>query len=442
MKRILAIFLLPPLAFAYSANDGAKTIASDGSQSDTQAAFDYADAKNQDGWEITIGTAGGSYTWTTTVAMASTFVHSVRIRSAGGWANKTTLTGNFSTGGSALELIVTSGKYTEISGFIFKAAAGAGFGTGWVNFDTNAVGDVHNGFRIHHCRFEDAGGDSGSKGPMLGIVWPNRWSSGFIDGLVDQNYFYTANSNTLTNDMVYCYAGTTGTGALDLGQWAGSMTWGTNQTIRIENNDFDVASGNTVEGNPAIDSAYYGVRRLIRYNRFHNTVIVAHGADSAPSSTLQDEILHNTFTYDTNDAIDFIYYHRGGSCRFGLNTINFSNGASANQIVKTAIDHHGSRSLGFQQIGHGASSGTEVVEPDYVWGNTINGGSPTVVGAPNNPNAALEDITGMYVLNTHYFLSAPGGFSEIAYPDSLNTDVGSPGIAGGKAKIGGKATFK
>jgi len=52
-------------SWAYTANDGAKTVLTDGSESDTTSGFLYAQAKAQDGWVITIGTAGQAYTWTT-----------------------------------------------------------------------------------------------------------------------------------------------------------------------------------------------------------------------------------------------------------------------------------------------------------------------------------------------------------------------------------------
>ncbi len=65
MKTIKAAFafaFLPCFGFAFTNNDTARTATSDGSAADTQAALNYIDAKNQDGWTLTIGTVGSSYT--------------------------------------------------------------------------------------------------------------------------------------------------------------------------------------------------------------------------------------------------------------------------------------------------------------------------------------------------------------------------------------------
>ncbi len=424
-------------------NTGTKTGSSDGSQSDTQALIDFVRNRAEDGWVLTIGTAGGSYTWASPVDLngAGTWAYSVTIQSAGGDSNKTTLTANFSTGGSALVLRATNNKLVRFTGFICKVTAGNYLSTGWVNVDTHGVGDCANSFRIDHNRFEDAGGNVSGKGPMVGVVWPNRWSSGAVYGLIDNNTFYTADSSVNTNDGVYVYAGTSGSADTDLGQWNNSMTWGTASTVCVEHNTFTVAAGLTVEGNPAIDGAWFGARILSRYNTFNNWVTVHHGADSAKSSVLQVESFHNIYNLTANDAVDYIHYHRGGCLRFAFNTINLSGGATVNQIIKTAMDHDASRSFLFQTISHGATAGVESVLGDYIWSNTINGGSPTLVGQPANPNANSDTTTGQYVLNTNYFLSAPGGFSELAYPHPLNTDGPTPGnvTVTGRLK---SATFK
>lgn len=412
--------------WASSKSDVAKTGITDGSSTDLQAALDYIRGRAEDGWVITHGDPGGNYTHSAVVDFngAGTWTNSVTIKSAGGVANKTTLTANFSTSGSALAARVRNGKLINIYGFIFKVSAGNYLSTGWVNFDTNTTGNVFLGFRCHHNRFEDAGGNTASnRGPMLGISFPDRSNSGAIYGLIDQNVFYTTDSSVTTCDGVYVYCGNTGASSTDLGNWNGSMTWGTTDTVCIENNVFTVAAGNTVEGNPAIDSAWFGGRLLVRYNTFTNWVTVGHGADSAKSSVLQSEYYHNTYNLTTNDAVDYIHYHRGGCLRFYDNTINCTGGASLNQIIKTAMDRDASRAFKFQTISHGTTAGVESVHGDYVWSNHYNGTSATEVGQPNNPNNQGDTTTGQYVLNTNYFLSAPAGHSEIVYPHPLNDDT-------------------
>ena len=414
------------MSWAGTVNDGLKTGTATATVADVQAAFDYVRGKAQDGWVITIGAAGDNVTWTSAVDMGSGFANSVKIQSAGGDANKTTITLNFTDGGSGIILRVTDNKLVQFTGFRILTGAGQSFGTGAIGIRTSRTGQNRNSIRIDHCRFENCANHA------IGVLYPEVYNSGPIYGLVDHCVF----ANTATHNGVYIHAGTPGTGHLDIGEWNNSMTWGTADTFTIEDCTFSLTGADTVEGNPANDSAWYGARWMARHNVFTNWVLVSHGADSAPSSTLQVEVLHNTFNLVTNDAVDFVMYTRGGSLRFYDNTVTLSNGATlGNQVVKTAIDTDVNRSVGFQQIGHGASGGTEVVEPDYFWGNHIDAGvTGPLVGAPqNNP--------GLWNLNTQYFLSAPGGFTELAYPHPLNTDGATSGVVtvSGRLKA---ATFK
>ena len=57
-------------------NDSAKTVSSDGSASDTQAAIDYVASKNQDGWVITL--AAGKFSLLI-VATASTSTPAAKV---------------------------------------------------------------------------------------------------------------------------------------------------------------------------------------------------------------------------------------------------------------------------------------------------------------------------------------------------------------------------
>ncbi len=401
-------------------NDATKTGSSDGSQSDTNSLLSYIAGKGQDGWVATVGTAGGSYTWTSQIDLSPNGLNlqnAIKIQSAGGSSNKTTITFNFS-GNSGILLPAINNKLCQLTGFIIKTGAGQTLSTGALGFRTVTTGTAANAFRIDHCQFDDCAGHA------IGILYDNVWNSGAAYGLIDQNTFNTTGT---AHNGIYIFAGTSQASDTALGEWNGDMTWGTVNTVCVENNTFNFSGASDyVEGNPAIDSAYFGARWLARYNTFNNWVCVSHGADSAPSSTLQVEMFHNIFNLSINNAADFIMYTRGGSLRFYDNTVNLSNGASLpNQIIKTAIDTYAGRSTGFQQIGHGAVGGTETVVPDYIWGNTIPGGTGPLVGQPISPNQSNVNVSGMFVNNTQYFLSAPSGFSELVYPHPLNTDGGS-----------------
>lgn len=402
--QFLGFCVLASLAFAYSANDGAKTISTDGSQADTQSAFDYVDAKNQDGWVITIGTVGGSYTWTSSVEFASTMVNDCVIISAGGIGNKTAIAMNFTYGGSGILLRGNDNKTAEIYGFSFTTPGGNTLGTGVIGVGGTGTAVAHNAIKIHDCSFDNCANYA------VGVLWPDVNSVGAIYGVI---YNCTLTANTAVNGM-YFFAGNSST------NWSsGNMTWGTADTIVVEDCTFNM-SVTTVEGRPAIDSSYNGARWMARHCTFTHWVCVAHGADSAPTSTLQVEMLHNTFNLTINDAVDYIMYLRGGSMRFWDNTVNLSGGASLNQIIKTANDsalpgtpiaagEH------FQQVGHGVVSGVEAFVMVRVWGNTINGGSPTLFGLPVTNNNLVS--------GTHYLLTDPGDYTELAYPHPLRGAV-------------------
>src|SRR4051794_35916569 len=66
MRRLLLalIFCTVSASYGYNRDDASKTITSDGSLADTQAAVNYVRDRGQDGWVLTVGAAGGNYTWT------------------------------------------------------------------------------------------------------------------------------------------------------------------------------------------------------------------------------------------------------------------------------------------------------------------------------------------------------------------------------------------
>jgi hypothetical protein len=399
-NAILLCLMIPCVACAFTANDAAKTITSDGSHTDTQAALDYIDGKNQEGWVLTVGTAGASYTWTAAVGMASTSNHGLTITSAGGAANKTIITADRGVvGGQALALRPSDNKLTRVTGFTFRTAPGTALGSGVIAVDPNltSTATMRNAFRIDHCRFENF------QNIGITVLSPNT-TGGAVYGLVDNcDFVISSGANGL-----YIYSGSNGN------NWNGSMTWGTADTVVIEDCTF-TKTGLTEEGRPAVDSSYFGARWMLRRSTLTNWVLVAHGADTAPTSTMQVEVLHNNISLTANDSVDFIMYLRGGSMRFWDNAVSLTNGATLNQIVKTAIDPCCGNPATFQQIGHGAVNGVETLVPVHVWGNNTPGGV-TLVGAPNN-NANLWN------LGTEYYVTDPAlignAYTELAYPHPL-----------------------
>lgn len=440
-RRIFVLFLLSGALLRAdwdsTVNDTLKTGTTDGSQSDTQHAFDYVDAKNQDGWVINIGTAGGSYSWTSAANMAATLVHSVTVQGTGGLGNPTIITASGSISGQMLGLRVTVSKLTRLQYLDFRGA-GKTFSSGMVAVDNTGSTTSIDSYCIQYCAFSDAS-------LMLQILGPDRNSCGAAFGCIAANTFTMNGSQS----GIYVNVGNSDN------QWLGNMTWGTNQTVDIESNTF-TQTGNTVEGNPAVDSRYDGARYLFRYNTMVNMSCVAHGADSAPTSTLQVEFLHNTISYVTNDGVDFVLYLRGGSARCWDNTVTLTNGATLNQIFKSAMDNNTHDGTGantwtstaglnpvFQQLGHGAlvggSNGGEVLTPCAYWGNTTPVGV-TVIGAPDN-------FPQYWNLNTQYWNDDPANhsapYTEYTYPNPLRSGLGTVASGmSGTAILTGTATLK
>lgn len=429
MKRLLLALLLCPLAsFGYSVVGF--NVTTDGSQSDTQAAFTYVDGLNADGYTIIIGTAGGSYTWTSPVGFASTMTHAVTIASAGGAANKTTITLDWDDTGTGITLRATDNKLCRFTGFIVTTAAGRVIQTGAVGVMSTGTSTARNAYRIDHCNFVQCTNQA------IFVLWPDT-AGGTIYGCIDNCAFTT----TTSHGGIYFHSGNDGNNWTTGGTTNGSMTLGTYDTNIVEDCTF-TNTGSIIPGFPAIDSSHDGVRWCARYNSFTDWVCVAHGSDSAPTSTLQVEFYFNTIT--VTGGCDYGLYIRGGILIAFSNTITVSGGGFYNFAFKFGADSTGSSYPFFQQVGRGTVAGTETTLGCYIWSNTTSLGGGTLVAASATPLNTMRatDIQ----LNRDYYTVAPNGGTPItSYTPAAHprySDTGSPGAAGGKAKIGGKGSFK
>jgi hypothetical protein len=387
---LLAIFvLLPAVGLCYTNNDIAKTISTDGSATDTQNGINYMAGKAQDGWVITVGTAGGTYNWATSVSVPAGFVHSYTIQGAGSGATRSKIVSTHSNF-SSFNILTNDGKLARLTNFIFNSTGTQSGGFLTISPPTNGI--AHQSFRVDHCRFQDCHDFA------VRISQANQ-NEGTTYGLFDHDDFY----DTSSGDGIYIFAGN------NANQWKTNMTWGTVDTVVIEDCTFTCTSP-TVPGNPAIDSAYNGARWCARHNTFANWVCVVHGADSAPTSTLQVEFHHNTMTVDISD---YGLYCRGGCIMASNNTFSPSS-AFPNQVFKFANDSPG----GFEKVGNGAVKGVETRLGAYFWNN-----SPNFLGA----------IPSGLSIGVNIFPIAPGpglpitSYTELVYPHPLQSSPTPPG---------------
>lgn len=385
------------------ANDAAKTVSSDGSISDTQAAVNYVDAKNADGWVLTVGSAGASYTWGSQLSINISHVTTIKGASA---TNRPTITS--AAGGTGISMGVTNGKTITIRDFIFNE---------WNTSDSSTLFQISGSgvdcWRITNCKFNHGApskivrvGNSGGGGTLtLGAEGPY--------GLVDN-----------------CQCGSgAGFYFFEVGQnWRRPMTWGTNKAFYVEDCTF---TGSSIEFLTAVDS-WNGARYVFRHNTLTNMFVASHGADSAGTlnSVLQMEVMHNTFTVST--AFDKAFFVRGGTFVFFDNKLN---GAGYNFGVKmtyfratpgtnTAVDRFYPQDYVGTMMPCSGYVGTTGADPKwpsepwgsvpaYIWGNT--GNAPLQYGIANSNSG------GFNAPNRDYFLTPKPGYTEYTYPHPLRT---------------------
>ena len=217
-------------------------------------------------------------------------------------------------------------------------------------------------WRIDHVRFDNVADRAiivGSPGSNAGGIGPY--------GLVDNCWFESTGG---AYRGLYLYFGN------DSRSWTTAHSFGTDRAIVVEDSVFN-RTGQTVPGLPAIDSAYGGVRWVLRHSTLNNWLAVLHGSDSAPTSTLQFEFNHNTVR--VSQAVDYALYIRGGTGVATGNNIGITgspNNAGYNSAFKMVRDGPcGSGYPCFQQVGRGVVNGAEGSVPVYIWNNTYTPGN-------------------------------------------------------------------
>jgi len=351
---LLTAFGVNP-ASAYTANDGAKTILTDGSYSDTVAAETYVDNKNEDGWVITIGNAGGAYSWAS--ALTINIDHNVTIQGASSISRPTiTMTHNSNAG---ITIANTPGKTITVKDMILRST-----GTNEKLITISGGGTSPNVFRISNVRFNDR---------SQRAIWVYA-----SYGLIDNCYFDGNNAGISSIEIQPRPAGA---------GWTGNMEFGTTSTVTIEDCVFSLTSSSPYI-QQSMDSDRGG-RYIFRYNNLTNFNIATHGDDSSGinNSVLHGEIYKNNFWFSPPRLPDFMMILRGGSHVVFSNTVSHSGNDSANHMVKqwylrgnsSGGDGQAGGELknsypadypGHQQVGRGVTGGVSGQPfPTYYWNN-------------------------------------------------------------------------
>jgi hypothetical protein len=424
MKFLSITSLLLSLVFsghAFTANDAAESMQTDGSYADTVGALAYIATKAQDGWVMTIGSAGGSYVWTNEIQY--TTANAITIQGADP-NNRPQIAFN-TTAREGLYLNASASNHlVTLKDLAFT----------WVSNQpyANLVTIEGNGvcFRVTNCKFLAE--------PLLKHVLQigsiNTDYNPGPYGLIDHCQWPMAFADTYNLINVEHNGDATTTGYTNYG-WTLPMSWGTTNTVVIEDCSFSLPNINVLG---AVIEADAAARFCLRHCNITNLTVSSHGvASGAKQSTLQVEMYQNNFVltpYSTNAVTtqSYLFWQRGGSCVVWSNTIadNYywdlakvfyfsvecassllgTEGACSNTLVYPA------NYPGYQQVGRGVVNGAEGSAPCYVWGNT----TPATAYGDFQLGVDSGDAPFMQMGRDVYTNAMPG-YSALVYPHPLAT---------------------
>lgn len=292
VKLVLALFaiLLCSKAYAFDADNAAKTIRSDGSMTDTKNAISYVKARSQEGWVLTVGEPGASYTWTGDVQVNVPRNFTFKGASP---TNRPTIT---TTGGiwfsyapgkvlTVRDLIVAqNGASNNVSTYINGSGPEPGF-----RF-TNILWT--GGTNIIWIGPFNAHGDTTEEGPY-GLVdhceMNGSWSG------------FNMWANNMNGDQATA--------------WRRPVDFGTGKSVYFEDNNFHAPQ---MYAASALVDPFYGGGYVFRHNTVVNRYLADHGADhdgNKKGSALKHEIMHNTISIDSSPgtAVPWFIFLRGGT---------------------------------------------------------------------------------------------------------------------------------
>ncbi|HEX4350596.1 MAG TPA: hypothetical protein VH251_09415 [Verrucomicrobiae bacterium] len=366
MKNLLltTLFLagLITTCHAYQANDTSKTVLSDGSYSDTSQAVGYALGKNQGGWVVTVGAAGGTYVWTSGLVVGANYPITIQGASPTSRPtiifNTTAYSGIFA--GSASQVIT-------IKDFIFNIGANRPSGS------LVGIGGSGVCFRVTNCKFLNA--SQSNFGMTVGSINSDSTPGPF--GLVDHCQFF------FPGGVVYNYVQVRANGNVNGYGWTQPMSWGTVNSVVVEDCAFSQPSAVPISGLIEADGA---ARLTVRYNTITNIPESTHGLNSgAHLSTLQVECYENHWILnDTNNTMSYLYLQRGGTGVVWSNTVSTTSYWNCSSVFVFWVEAASSEWQAewfpsqaiypqnypaTQQIGQGVLNGSAGLVPTYVWGN-------------------------------------------------------------------------
>lgn len=307
------------------------------------------------------------------------------------------------------------------------------------------TGSTHS-MRIDHITITAVTASVFISGDVWGLIDHYTFSGNFVTGVRVEHYNWNGFSNW--ND-------TWGDAS-----WNAPVHYGSGEGVYIEDSSF---TGTSNVASAAATDCYSGGRITFRHNTINTLDLGTHGADSSGRyrSCRWVEFYNNTFTYTTVNALGFIAWIRGGSGVFYNNTITAAgyhggivqvsncrdagtgcdNNMSGNFPPwgacdgSSPYDQDSSGGSGYRCVDQPGSGTSNLLGPDpgggitpanswvgnmldpiYVWNNTLNGVS-------NNSTGQVGHV----VLNRDFYVGTPRpGYTAYTYPHPLSQGTTAP----------------
>lgn len=346
----------------------AATLNSDGSVSNTQAQINAAGSG-----DTVLLPAGQSKTWTASLTVNKGVTLDF---------NGCTITRSFGTNTPMIVVKIASGV-TRLTGGTFSGGASQdGYGAAYLEVSGSTSGT----FRIDHCTFNDAAGDTHVK---------------FHDGVKGLFDHCTINCTQGTTEALHNEAyGASGTVG-----WSINVVPGSDDAVYVEDCTFNMDIGQAAGANSAMQN-YYGARTVFRHNTIRNANFDNHGTPGNIGGRWW-EVYDNTWIATQNLAK--CMQLRAGSGVIFNNIIRNDPGAAGGRGISLEEEDSGSYPL-LYQVGRGKN---QVLDPAYVWDN----GSKNNGGGMEGMSVGSQDPP--IHLGRDYFTTARPGYTPYTYPHPL-----------------------
>lgn len=406
----LLLLLFRHGASAFSLQAAQKKIFSDGSYNDTAAAVADVRSRNENGWILTVGQPGGSYTWSEQLTINVGRDFTIQ------GASPTVLTQIRSTYSGAIAIFVDAGAGKL---FTMQDLSFSGWSATGRLMEIVGTGEC---FHLSNLRIEATYQNS----PWLWIDDPNSVGSGdgpfgLIDNCTMSGYAAAfVRQNRSSADA----------------QWVNnhSIAWGTRNAVFFE----DINYTGAASGAPSfLTDGNQAGRIVVRHCTLKNAVVGWHGRDSGGTAGqdykhgfLSGEVYENTYNVTRPMGVPLVLVRSGTALVWG-NRLNISEGGEVATGVQLQTHCAGPNYVNCLNCSDGQPMSQPLRYPqDYpdcqqagkpqpvrVWGNT-NGQRITYGWCVGD-----TEFTGA---NREYFVSddngaKPAGYTPFTYPHPLNT---------------------